>query len=60
MLKLHRKPKPVDMAAVIAGIRRFADDLEAGKALAVEALKIGELPMAPEYWAAYPDGNWMP
>lgn len=64
MFKLQRNPKTetqqVDLAAVAAGLRAFADHLDAGTGLAREAVEIDEMPTSPQLWAAYPDGHWMP
>lgn len=48
-------PKPVDPAAVAAGLRAYADDLEAGLPLAVELAThpYGEMPVDGHAWAAY-------
>lgn len=60
MLRLLRKtpkpqPTPVDPAAVAAGLRTFAADLEAGDTFALDCIgPRGELPHTPEGWAAYP------
>lgn len=60
MLRLFRKTpqpqsEPVDQAAVIAGLRTFADDVEAGNSFALDCISDrGELPVTPEEWAAYP------
>ncbi len=51
-------PKPVDMPAVIRGIRAFADQLENGDPTAVDLLEDGEHPATAEGWALYPHGNW--
>lgn len=49
------QPAPVDPAAVAAGLRTFAQDIEAGDTFALDCLGPGaELPAAPEEWAAYP------
>lgn len=51
------KPQPpaVDPAAVAAGLRAFADDLEAGDSFALESLTPrGEMPHTGHEWAEYP------
>lgn len=67
MLRLFRKtpqpqpqpqPPAVDVAAVIAGLRTFADDLEAGDSFALDCIgPHGEMPVTAAGWAAYP--TWL-
>lgn len=57
--KSRPQPAPVDPAAVAAGLRAFAADLECGFPLAVEmAGPQGELPMDSAEWAAYPSDDY--
>ncbi|MFK0120792.1 hypothetical protein [Streptomyces sp. NPDC090994] len=58
---LARRPQPQpttpapDVTAVAAGLRAFADDLDAGDAWALECLgETGELPHDAREWAEYP------
>ncbi|MFI6856519.1 hypothetical protein [Streptomyces sp. NPDC050416] len=60
--RFRRTPQPqppaVDPAAFAAGLRAFADDVEAGDSFALDCIgPRGELPHTPEGWAAYP--TWM-
>lgn len=52
-----RQPEPpVSAAAVAAGLRAFAADLDAGDTDALDCLTgQGELPLLPEDWADYPN-----
>lgn len=60
MIRIFRKtpqpqPAPVDPAAFAAGLRAFADDVEAGNSFALDCISPrGELPTMPEEWASYP------
>ncbi|MEU8525280.1 hypothetical protein AB0C77_06705 [Streptomyces sp. NPDC048629] len=54
-----RKPKPApsgpSVEAVAAGLTALASDLLAGRKFALDSIgPLGELPIAPEDWAAYP------
>lgn len=58
MFRIRRAPRPVakptDRAAIVAGLRAFADDLEAGDDYAVDCISPGgEMPLDHE-WADYP------
>jgi hypothetical protein len=49
------QPAPVDPGKVAAGLRAFADDLDAGDTFALESLTPrGEMPHSEHEWAAYP------
>lgn len=48
-------PEPIDPAAVIAGLRTFADDLEAGDSWALDCISPrGDMPAYAIEWAEYP------
>lgn len=60
MFRLFRKtpnpqPQAVDPAAFAAGLRAFADDIDAGDTFALDCIgPQGELPSTSEQWATYP------
>jgi hypothetical protein len=60
MLRLFRKtpnppPRAIDPATFAAGLRAFANDIDAGDSFALDCIgPRGELPSTPEEWAAYP------
>lgn len=60
MFNLQRKPKPapkpIAPEAVAAGLRAFADDLDAGDAFALDCIAPnGEMPSEADGWAGYPE-----
>ncbi|MCX4592363.1 hypothetical protein OG819_22300 [Streptomyces sp. NBC_01549] len=49
------QPQAVDPATFAAGLRAFADDIDAGDTFALDCIgPRGELPSTPGQWAAYP------
>lgn len=53
--KTRPQPSAVDPAAVAAGLRAFAHDLDAGDTFALDCLgSRADMPSTAEGWAAYP------
>lgn len=65
MFNLRRKPKPepkpIAPEAVAAGLRAFADHIDAGDGFALECIAPnGEMPFGAEDWAGYPElARWL-
>lgn len=65
MFNLLRKPKPapkpIAPEAVAAGLRAFADDLDAGDVFALDCVAPnGEMPSEADGWAGYPEfARWL-